>query len=63
MANTLELEGHLNKCGAGLRGWIRSRITNGRTDQLQDLDYHELRALHDGLQRFGRSKGLFKHAS
>jgi hypothetical protein len=37
-----------------LGGWIRNRVAHGRTDQIGDLDYHELRILIESLRAFAR---------
>jgi hypothetical protein len=58
IANTLELEGHLKPDGAGLAGWIMSRVTAGRTSKLDDLTREELHKLINGLQAWGRRLGV-----
>lgn len=42
------------KDGEGLRGWIESRVTHGRTDDLEQLTYQELRDLINGLRAYAR---------
>jgi len=63
LVNTLELEGHLEKDGVGLRGWIDQRVKDGAGVKYEDLSYTQLRDLHLGLLNYGRRHGLFKHAS
>jgi hypothetical protein len=38
----------------GLRGWIRERVTRGRTDDIEQLTYGELQMLINGLSAYAR---------
>ena len=52
----LERAGLLYAGGRGLQGWIRKRV-DSQTDRIEDLDYHGLRALYDGLRAYGQRHG------
>ena len=58
IADTLALEGHLKPDGVGLAGWIRERVTGGRTDQLDELQPHEMSNLIEGLKAFAKRHGI-----
>jgi hypothetical protein len=57
IAAGLEDVGLLNPDGAGLRGWIRARISDGQTDDIEQLDWPQLRALIDSLKAHARRHG------
>ena len=40
--------------GEGLAGWIKSRVTSGRTHRLKELSYQELQDLIHGIKAFAR---------
>lgn len=54
----LEHVGLLEGNGAGLAGWIRARVTNDRTDKLDDLAYHEMHNLINGLRAYATRSGV-----
>jgi len=65
IANTLALTDRpdgdgrlLEPDNAGLRGWIKERVTRGRTDDIEDLTYAELQVLINGLSAYGRRNGI-----
>ena len=58
IAAALESAGKLFPDGVGLAGWIRKRVTGGRTDRVEDLDYHGLLALILGLRAYARQNGV-----
>ena len=58
IAADLEAAGRLHPDGVGLRGWIAKRVTQGQTDQIEALDYHQLRALIVSLDSYARQNGV-----
>jgi hypothetical protein len=58
LADALADAGLLDAAGVGLAGWISRRVTDGRTDRLADLEYHELHALINGLRAYARRNGV-----
>ncbi len=56
IAHTLRGMGTLTRDDA-LGGWVR-RVTDDRTDRLQDLNYTELYNLIEGLKAFARRHGV-----
>lgn len=58
IAGRLEAAGKLEPGGAGLAGWISSRVTGGGTDRLDQLDYNELYNLIEGLKKYAARNGV-----
>jgi len=56
--DTLVLEDLLEGGGVGLAGWIRERVTGGRTDLLEELELHEIGNLIEGLKAFAKRHGI-----
>ena len=56
MADQLQAAGHFS--ADSLAGWIAKRVTNGRADQLDQLDFDGLRALSLQLASFCRQRGV-----
>jgi len=52
IVNTLELEGIFKHDGSSLANWIRTRVTAGRTDRLDDLTPDETSKLIEGLKAY-----------
>lgn len=58
IAQQLEATGHLEPDGAGLRGWIYSRVSQKTTDDIEQLEWGQLNALVRSLQSFARRCGV-----
>jgi len=54
IARQLEQAGNLEPNGVGLAGWIKTRVTDGRTDRIDPLNYTELYNLIEGLKAYAR---------
>lgn len=54
IVHVLEISGWLKPDGVGLAGWILKRVTGGETDRIEQLDYHRLSALLNGLTNYAR---------
>jgi hypothetical protein len=58
IAAELEKAGALQPNGVGLAGWIERRVSRGAADRLEQLDYHGLMAVINGLQAYARQRGV-----
>lgn len=58
VAAMLEQCGKLNPNGAGLAGWIRTRVSGGETDRVDELDYQGLLTLITGLEAYARQNAV-----
>lgn len=54
LAAELEACGRLEPGGAGLAGWISKRVSRGQADRVEELDFHQMRALILQLEAYRR---------